>query len=165
MTSLYDLTVPAFRRGFASLSAILTAGEKYARDHDIAEAVQAEAKFSGPDMLVLLRISPTGLNGALHVFRQGCERNLVVRERPCHAANTRHSFQARAAVKRRCRPAFFKQSPSHSAALSVSVASVFEHVSTFPDHTAGGKDDIVFAQISPPRDHADPLRSRQRPPP
>jgi hypothetical protein len=38
MTSLYDLTVPAFRRGFASLSAILTAGETFARDHGIAEA-------------------------------------------------------------------------------------------------------------------------------
>ncbi|KQO04942.1 DUF1993 domain-containing protein [Sphingomonas sp. Leaf242] len=38
MTSLYDLTVPAFRRGFASLSAILTASETFARDHGIAEA-------------------------------------------------------------------------------------------------------------------------------
>lgn len=38
MTSLYDLAVPAFRRGSASLSAILTAGETFARDHGIAEA-------------------------------------------------------------------------------------------------------------------------------
>ncbi len=38
MTSLYDLTVPAFRRGFASLSAILTIGETYARDQGISEA-------------------------------------------------------------------------------------------------------------------------------
>ena len=45
MTSLYDLTVPAFRRGFASLSAILTAGEKYARDHDIAEADMLDTRL------------------------------------------------------------------------------------------------------------------------
>jgi len=45
MTSLYDLTVPAFRRGFASLSAILTAGEKYARDHGIAEADMLDTRL------------------------------------------------------------------------------------------------------------------------
>ncbi|MEG8055772.1 DUF1993 domain-containing protein [Sphingomonas faeni] len=38
MTQLYDLTVPAFRRGFASLSAILKSGEAYAQEHGIAEA-------------------------------------------------------------------------------------------------------------------------------
>ncbi|RMB34474.1 hypothetical protein C8J47_2199 [Sphingomonas sp. PP-F2F-G114-C0414] len=45
MTSLYDLTVPAFRRGFASLSTILTAGEKYARDHGIAEADMLDTRL------------------------------------------------------------------------------------------------------------------------
>jgi hypothetical protein len=38
MTSLYDLTVPAFRRGFANLSAILSIGEGHARDTGISEA-------------------------------------------------------------------------------------------------------------------------------
>ena len=57
-------------------------------DHDVAEAVQAEAEFASDDMRVLLRISPPGLNGALHILRQGCERSLIIRERPCHAANT-----------------------------------------------------------------------------
>lgn len=38
MTNLYDLTVPAFRRGFASLSAILKTGEVYAQENGIAEA-------------------------------------------------------------------------------------------------------------------------------
>lgn len=38
MTQLYDLTVPAFRRGFASLSAILTMGEAYAQENGVAEA-------------------------------------------------------------------------------------------------------------------------------
>lgn len=45
MTSLYDLTVPAFRRGFASLSAILTAGEKYARDHGVTEADMLDTRL------------------------------------------------------------------------------------------------------------------------
>ena len=45
MTSLYDLTVPAFRRGFASLSAILTAGETFARDHGIAEADMLDTRL------------------------------------------------------------------------------------------------------------------------
>jgi hypothetical protein len=45
MTSLYDLTVPAFRRGFAGLSIILTAGEKYARDHGIAEADMLDTRL------------------------------------------------------------------------------------------------------------------------
>lgn len=45
MTSLYDLTVPAFRRGFASLSAILTTGEAYARDHGIAEADMLDTRL------------------------------------------------------------------------------------------------------------------------
>jgi hypothetical protein len=38
MTSLYDLTAPAFRRGFTNLSAILSIGETYAWDHGINEA-------------------------------------------------------------------------------------------------------------------------------
>ncbi|SFN80237.1 DUF1993 family protein [Sphingomonas sp. OK281] len=38
MTKLHDLTVPAFRRGFASLSAILRTGEAYAQENGIAEA-------------------------------------------------------------------------------------------------------------------------------
>ncbi len=45
MTSLYDLTVPAFRRGFASLSAILTAGETFAREHGIAEADMLDTRL------------------------------------------------------------------------------------------------------------------------
>ncbi len=45
MTSLYDLTVPAFRRGFANLSAILTAGEAFARDHGIAEADMLDTRL------------------------------------------------------------------------------------------------------------------------
>ncbi|TCP95421.1 hypothetical protein C8J46_11311 [Sphingomonas sp. PP-F2F-A104-K0414] len=46
MTSLYDLTVPAFRRGFASLSTILTVGETFARDHGIAEADMLDTRLT-----------------------------------------------------------------------------------------------------------------------
>jgi hypothetical protein len=45
MTNLYDLTVPAFRRGFASLSAILTTGEAFAREHGIAEADMLDTRL------------------------------------------------------------------------------------------------------------------------
>jgi hypothetical protein len=45
MTNLYDITVPAFRRGFASLSAILTTGEAFAREHGIAEADMLDTRL------------------------------------------------------------------------------------------------------------------------
>ena len=45
MTSLYDLTAPAFRRGFASLSAILHTGEAFAREHGIAEADMLDTRL------------------------------------------------------------------------------------------------------------------------
>lgn len=37
-TELYDLTVPAFLRGFSTLSKLLTAGEVWAKEAGIAEA-------------------------------------------------------------------------------------------------------------------------------
>ena len=37
-TELYDLTVPAFLRGFSTLSKLLTAGEVWAKENGIAEA-------------------------------------------------------------------------------------------------------------------------------
>ncbi|MBD8617536.1 DUF1993 domain-containing protein [Sphingomonas sp. CFBP 13728] len=45
MTSLHDLTVPAFRRGFASLSAILTTGEAFARDIGVAESEMLDTRL------------------------------------------------------------------------------------------------------------------------
>jgi hypothetical protein len=45
MTSLHDLTVPAFRRGFASLSAILTTGEAFARDTGVAESEMLDIRL------------------------------------------------------------------------------------------------------------------------
>ncbi len=45
MTSLYDLTVPAFRRGFASLSAILHTAETFAREHGITDADMLDTRL------------------------------------------------------------------------------------------------------------------------
>ena len=56
--------------------------------NDIAEMVQTEAKFSRDDMRVLLRFSPSRLNGTLHILRQSRERSRIIRERPRYAART-----------------------------------------------------------------------------
>lgn len=62
MTSLYDLTVPAFRRGFASLSAILHTAESFAREHGIAEADMLDTRLiadMGPLTAQVQRASDT----------------------------------------------------------------------------------------------------------
>ena len=52
---------------------VVTARRLHA-DDDIAETVQTETKFARDDVWVLLRLAPSGLDGALHVLRQGRER-------------------------------------------------------------------------------------------
>ncbi len=50
--SLYDITVPAFLRGFANLSAILAKAEAHAKAAELDPAVFLEARLA-PDMLPL----------------------------------------------------------------------------------------------------------------
>ena len=44
-TELYDLTVPAFLRGFSTLSKLLTAGEVWAKEAGIAEADMLDSEI------------------------------------------------------------------------------------------------------------------------
>src|SRR5882757_1525734 len=60
-------------------------------DNDTAEAVQAEVKFARDDMRVLLRFSPSRLNGTPHVLRQSRERSRIIRKRPRYTAGTRRA--------------------------------------------------------------------------
>jgi len=52
MPSLYSTTVPAFTRGFTSLSHILSVGETYAKENKIVESDLTTARLA-PDMLPL----------------------------------------------------------------------------------------------------------------
>lgn len=45
MPSLYDVTIPAFLRGFANLSAIIDKARAYAREQGIAESTLTEARL------------------------------------------------------------------------------------------------------------------------
>jgi hypothetical protein len=74
MPSLYDVTVPAFLRGFASLSAIIDKARAFAAEHGIDEAELTQARLiedMAPFTAQVQRCSDTAKGVAVRVGQAG----------------------------------------------------------------------------------------------